>query len=189
MAQPTAILPRENPRLVAMAKRAKATIVRRWLLLVNGVSAIFAALPLLAPYLASHGGDMIAGWIYYAFSLICHQRIDRSFFIFHEKMACCERCAAIYTGMFLFGLLYAGLRARIQPLVFWIFMLLSVPIALDGFTQGFGLRESNWELRILTGGLFALGFAWLLLPRMEVGFARIRVELERRYQPPGIGQS
>lgn len=189
MAQPAAILPREEPRLATTAGRVKARIARHWLLIVNSVSAIFAILPMLAPYFAVHGDHVIARGIYYAFSLICHQRIDRSFVIFHEKMACCERCAAIYTGMFLFGLFYAGLRGRIQPLPFWIFMLLTVPIALDGFTQEFGLRESNWELRVVTGGLFALGFTWLLFPRMEVGFARIRAELERRYRPASIGQA
>ncbi|HEU4793507.1 MAG TPA: DUF2085 domain-containing protein [Nitrolancea sp.] len=189
MAQPAAILSREEPRSATTASRVKAQIVRHWLLIVNSVSAIFAIVPLLAPYLAANGVDTIARWIYYAFSLICHQRIDRSFVMFQEKMACCERCAAIYSGMFLFGLLYAGLRTRIQPLSFWIFMLLTVPIALDGFTQEFGLRESNWELRVVTGGLFALGFAWLLLPRMEVGFARIRAELERRYHPASVEQA
>jgi uncharacterized membrane protein len=189
MAQTATILPREELRTATTASRLKRRIARHWLLFVNSVSATFAILPLLAPYLVAHGENGIARGIYYAFSLICHQRIDRSFVIYHEKMACCERCAAIYTGVFLFGLLYAALRTRIRQLPFWIFMLLTVPIALDGFTQEFGLRESNWELRVVTGVLFALGFTWLLFPRMEIGFARIRADLERRYHPASTGQA
>lgn len=190
MAQRAAVLPREESRSAITASRVEAWIARHWLLIVNSVSAIFAILPVLAPYLAAHGEHPVARGIYYAFSLICHQRIDRSFVIFGEKMACCERCAAIYTGMLLVGLLYAARRTRIQPLPFWIFMLLTIPIALDGFTQEFGLRESTWELRVVTGSLFALGFSWLLFPQMEVGFARIRKQLERRHHPmASIGQA
>ena len=189
MAQPAAIHPSGESGSVGVPIRIKVQIARHWLLIVNSVSAAFAILPLLAPYLVAHGGLPIALWIYHTFSLICHQRIDRSFFLFNEKMADCERCAAIYAGVFLFGLLYAALRTRVPPLPFWIFMLLTVPIALDGFTQKFGLRESNWEIRVVTGGLFAVGFTWLLYPRMEVGFARIRGELERRLQRPAMEQS
>ncbi|CCF83179.1 DUF2085 domain-containing protein [Nitrolancea hollandica] len=189
MAQTAAILPGEEGQTATTASRLKRRIARHWLLFVNSVSATFAILSLLAPYLAAHGENAIARWIYYAFSLICHQRIDRSFALFHEKMADCERCAAIYAGVFLFGLLYAALRTRIRQLPFWIFMLLTVPIALDGFTQEFGLRESNWELRVVTGALFALGFTWLIFPRMEVGFARLRAELERRHHPASTGQA
>jgi uncharacterized membrane protein len=40
-------------------------------------------------------------------------------------------------------------------------------MALDGFTQLFCYRESNWELRLLTGALFGLASAWLAYPRLE----------------------
>ncbi len=187
MAHPAAVIPQGEPGSGTAVLRVKIQISRHWLLIVNSVSAMFALLPILAPYLVSQGESSIAFWIYRAFSLICHQRADRSFFMFHEKMADCERCAAIYATVFLCGLLYAALRTRILPLSFWIFMLLTVPIALDGFTQEFGWRESNWELRVVTGALFAAGFVWLLYPRLETGFARIRGELERRLHPPAIG--
>ena len=34
-------------------------------------------------------------------------------------------------------------------------------------TQLFGLRESNWELRTLTGVIFGLGVCWFLLPQIQ----------------------
>ena len=43
-------------------------------------------------------------------------------------------------------------------------------LALDGFTQLFGWRESSWELRVATGLLFGLASAWLVLPRLDSSF-------------------
>jgi hypothetical protein len=40
-------------------------------------------------------------------------------------------------------------------------------MALDGFTQLFGLRESNLLLRLLTGCLFGLGTALFVLPQLD----------------------
>jgi hypothetical protein len=37
-------------------------------------------------------------------------------------------------------------------------------MALDGTTQMFGWRESNWILRTVTGTLFGLGSVWFVLP-------------------------
>jgi len=31
----------------------------------------------------------------------------------------------------------------------------------------FGLRESNWELRLLTGALFGMAVSWFILPLMQ----------------------
>ena len=49
----------------------------------------------------------------------------------------------------------------------WGLVLFSIPMALDGFTQMFGLRESNWELRLLTGALFGMAVSWFILPLMQ----------------------
>jgi hypothetical protein len=42
-----------------------------------------------------------------------------------------------------------------------------VPIAWDGITQMFGLRESTWVLRVITGTLFGFGNVWFALPLMQ----------------------
>ena len=69
------------------------------------------------------------------------------------KLAYGERDLAIYTSVLLAGLLYALLRRRARPLLWPVFAVCLTPIAVDGFTQLFGLRESVWELRTLTGAL------------------------------------
>jgi uncharacterized membrane protein len=42
-----------------------------------------------------------------------------------------------------------------------------LPLAYDGFTQLFGLRQSTWEIRLLTGALFGLGAAWFAFPWLQ----------------------
>ena len=45
-------------------------------------------------------------------------------------------------------------------------------MAIDGFTQLFGWRESTPELRTLTGALFGLASVWLIYPRIDAMFER-----------------
>jgi uncharacterized membrane protein len=85
------------------------------------------------------------------------------------KMAFCERDLAIYVGLLAVGVLYAR-RRHMRPLGFGLYALLILPMAIDGFTQLFGWRESTWELRVVTGLLFGLGSAWLVLPRLDASF-------------------
>jgi uncharacterized membrane protein len=83
------------------------------------------------------------------------------------KVALCERDVAIYATVFFTGILYAFVRDRLRPLPFKIYLLFVIPIAVDGFTQLFGWRESNWWLRTLTGVLFGFGSVWLAYPYVE----------------------
>jgi uncharacterized membrane protein len=86
-------------------------------------------------------------------------------------MAVCERDLAIYVGLLLVGLVYARRRGtRPRPLGFKWYCVLILPMAVDGFTQLFGWRESTWEQRVVTGLLFGLASAWLVLPRLDDAF-------------------
>jgi uncharacterized membrane protein len=103
------------------------------------------------------------------------------------KMALCERDMAIYSGIFLFGLIFALTRRRIKPLHWLGWMLLGIgPIGLDGFSQLFSqmdwrflssilpYRESTPFLRVLTGLLFGVATAWFAYPYMEESFSETR---------------
>jgi uncharacterized membrane protein len=99
------------------------------------------------------------------------------------KVAICQRDIAIYGSVLLSGLLYAlvtrGGRAP-QPLDWRLYILLLVPMAIDGITQLFGLRESSWWLRSATGALFGIASVWLAYPYID-GAMR---ELLREMSPP-----
>ena len=173
---------------------------RRWLTAANLLVAAFVGLPFLAPVLLAYGFVDPANAMYAAYRLVCHQWPFRSYFLFGAqptyafgdlaqligedrvhgfigspelgyKVAFCERDVAIYLSVLLAGLAYARLRARTHPLGISAYALLILPMAIDGFTQLFGWRESTVELRTLTGVLFGLASVWLVYPRVDAALA------------------
>lgn len=83
------------------------------------------------------------------------------------KIAVCQRDVAIYGSVVLAGLLFGILRGRAGGIGLKVYLLLLIPIALDGLSQLFGLRESNWWLRTVTGALFGGASVWLAYPYIE----------------------
>jgi uncharacterized membrane protein len=168
--------------LILAIDRAILHFARRWLLFTNLGSLIFIGLPLLAPLLAAHGLTPLANLIFLLYRPVCHQRPERSFFLWEQQVAFCQRDTAIYATLFLAGLAFALLRRRLRPLAWPAFFALIAPMALDGFTQLFGLRESTPELRVITGTLFGIASVWLLYPHLEAGMAELAAVLEARFR-------
>lgn len=89
---------------------------------------------------------------------------------FGYKVAICQRDVAIYGAVLAAGLLYALMRQehkRVRQLPLWLFLIFLLPIGLDGVTQLIGLRESNWELRTLTGAIFGAAAVWFAYPYVD----------------------
>ena len=171
-----------NESLIIRVDRFIYRVARRWLLMFNVVAFLLASLPFVIPFLASQGYTTVSAWLYTTFGLMCHQMPERSFTLFGEQMGLCHRMTAIYVGSLLAGLGYALVRNRLRPVGYRGLFLFATPMAIDGFTQLFGLRESTWELRLLTGSLFAFGVMWFALPRLEDGFREIREVVEKRFR-------
>ncbi|MGA7672897.1 MAG: DUF2085 domain-containing protein [Nitrolancea sp.] len=169
-------------RIILGVDRAIYHIARHWMWLLNTVGVIFVALPLLAPVLMADGHRTLANTIYRPFHLICHQLPERSFHIMGYKMAYCERDFAIYAGLLILGLVYGASSRKLRPATLKELGIFCIPIAVDGFTQLFGWRESTWELRVITGSIFAVGVAWLAFPRLEFGFREIVSTVESRFE-------
>ncbi|MFZ4660513.1 MAG: DUF2085 domain-containing protein [Caldilineaceae bacterium] len=83
------------------------------------------------------------------------------------KTAICQRDLAIYGAVLAAGLLYALVCRRMRQLPLWLFLIFLIPIGVDGLTQLVGLRESNWELRTLTGALFGAAAVWFAYPYVD----------------------
>ena len=155
-------------------ERGQAFLAEHWLFLLNATAALFVGLAALSPLLIAAGLEPAGGLIFAAYKYACHQLPYRSFFIAGHQMAFCERDAAIYAAITLAGLFYATRRRRVRPLKFWVYLLLITPMAIDGFTQLFGWRESNWELRVITGVLFGVASVWFLYPYIESSVDELR---------------
>jgi uncharacterized membrane protein len=90
------------------------------------------------------------------------------------KVALCERDVAIFGSLLLGGLVFGLARGRLRRrgrevprLPIWAYLVALAPMVIDGTTQLFGLRESNWILRTVTGMLFGLATVWLAYPFVE----------------------
>lgn len=124
---------------------------RRW--------SIWALAPLIlalaaisVPYLLTRGHLLIAFALQHAFSLVCHQRPDRSFRLFGAPIAVCSRCLGIYLGAAIGLLLRTSRRTALQ-----LFIAAATLNLLDGLTELTGLH-GNWiTVRFVLG--LALGAA------------------------------
>ncbi len=119
------------------------------------------------PVLSYFGLDSVAKPLFNWMHIFCAQTPSHSFYIFGHQTCLCERCTAIYSSMFLVSCLFLLTKKKLKGIPWWGFALLCIPMALDGFTQMFGLRESNWELRLLTGALFGFGAILFTFPAMQ----------------------
>jgi uncharacterized membrane protein len=92
------------------------------------------------------------------------------------KVAFCERDVAIYGSIFLTGLAYGLVRGRMGRWVmrFRTYLIFLVPIGIDGTLQLFGVYESNWWLRGITGISFGVGSVIFAYPYLEDGFRDVR---------------
>jgi uncharacterized membrane protein len=178
-------------------------LAKHWLFLANLTWGLYVGLPILAPILMLTGHPWLGNVIYTAYKVACHQIPWRSFFIggsqivytYEElialvgpalteryigdatigyKVALCQRDVATYGTILLAGLVFGLVRHRLKPLPIWAFVLSLVPMGIDGLTQLFGLRESTWQLRMITGALFGLASIWLAYPYLEEGMRDIR---------------
>ncbi|MDO8673596.1 MAG: DUF2085 domain-containing protein [Dehalococcoidia bacterium] len=144
-------------------------VAYHWLALANLASFVFVFFAVLAPILMASGLALPARAIYLVYRAFCHQLPYRSYFISGYQVAFCERNTAIYGSMFVAGLAFTLVRDRLKPIDWRLFLALIAPMAIDGFTQLFGLRESNWQLRTVTGALFGIGTIGLMYPYVEIG--------------------
>ncbi len=194
--------------MVKIAYRFTSFVVRHWLALVNTLLALLLGLSLLAPVLMLHDQAGLGNLLYLLFRPSCHQLPERSFFLggpqiaytlaeltervgfevplrfvgspqVGYKLAYCQRCAGIYAGWFLAGLAFIAVRRRLKRLPWVALILLALPMAIDGGMQLFGVFESIWQRRLVTGLLFGIGVVWFAFPMIEAGMSNAREDIQR----------
>jgi uncharacterized membrane protein len=165
--------------MVIFLDRAVLAFARHWLAFFNLFMGVLIGLSLVPPILMGAGWAVPAQALYLAYRLICHQVWSRHYLLFGYPTALDHRSLAIYGSILVAGLAFDLVRARLRPLPWPAYLLFIAPMALDGFTQLFGWRESTWWLRTITGTLFGVGTVWLAYPYMEEGLGQVRGDLER----------
>ncbi len=176
-------------------------VSKHWLALVNVVVGLYALLPFMSPLFYHYGYDGAGNALQVIYRPFCHQLPERSYFLFGDqlvyssaeldalagseglgrqfvgneimgfKVAYCERDVAIYTTMFIAGLIFGFVRSKLHPITLKVLVALSIPMALDGFGQLLGFWGSTWFSRSVTGLLFGLGVVLLVYPYAEEGMA------------------
>jgi uncharacterized membrane protein len=149
-----------------------------WILII--FLAVYTPVPFLSPILFETGHSRPAWWIQTIYSFMCHQRPERSLFLFGEqltysinelsaygyeeavrgypfagngilgyKVAICVRDVFIYTSMTAVGT-WVALSKKTVTVPWWVLLLGSLPMALDGglqfFSEFFYLTQHRWGL-------------------------------------------
>ena len=142
-------------------------LIGHWATMIAYALGILVFAALSVPFLSYFGLDGISKQIFFALHMVCAQIPSHSFYIFGHQLGMCARNFSIYASMFVGSLIFVLSKKRIPGIPWWLWILMILPIAIDGTTQMIGLRESTWELRVLTGTLFGLGNVWFALPLIQ----------------------
>jgi len=177
-------------------------VARHWLLLANVATGLQALAPILPPFLMVSGHTGLARLLYRLFQPLCHQLPERSFFLFGPRLsytfdelsglvggdvplryvgnaaigyktAVCQRDVATYVALFLAGLAFGAIRRQVRPLRLTGFVLLALPMAIDGSAQLLGLWQSTWWSRTVSGAAFGVACVWLAFPQIEAAMHEV----------------
>ncbi|RIK32514.1 MAG: hypothetical protein DCC56_01520 [Anaerolineae bacterium] len=109
-------------------------------------------------------GEIQAAWQDTANPLILRQFIGNE--AMGWKIAWSDRMISFYTSVWFFALLWYPMRRRVKPLSWLAFVLMLIPIAMDGMTHmvsdfagiGQGFRDTNQWLAVLTNNTLPVTF-------------------------------
>jgi len=136
-----------------------------WIVVV-AIALTVAGLVIGAPLAEANGQRTLAVAIYGAFSRLCHQLPERSFFIAGHQFAVCARCTGLYFGFTVVTMCYPlvrALRRTDTPPRRWLFMA-AVPLAIDFALGFFGIWENTHLSRFLTGALLGSVAVFYVMP-------------------------
>ena len=136
-----------------------------WIVLTS-VALLLIGMVVAAPLANTNQQTFLAAALYQAFSHLCHQQPERSFFIAGQQFAVCARCTGIYAGLAAGAICYpllASLRRTTPPDRKWLFIA-ALPLAFD-FGLGFlGIWENTHSSRFLTGALLGSVAVFYVMP-------------------------
>jgi uncharacterized membrane protein len=136
-----------------------------WLIVTLGSLAI-VSLIVGAPLALNAGHPFWGLTIYRAFSYVCHQIPERSFFVEGHPFAVCARCTGLYAGFTVATIAYPLVRSLRQtnaPPRKWLFMA-AAPLAIDFALGFFGIWNNTHFSRFATGALLGSVAVFYVMP-------------------------
>ena len=150
-----------------------------WSILCAG-ALLFVILILAAPVAKAQGVGVVYFPIYQAFSHVCHQLPERSFFLAGYPLAVCARCTGAYFGFAAAVISYpliTSLRSTHVPEMKWLFIA-AVPLAIDFVLGLTGIWENTHWSRFATGALLGGAAVFFVMPAL----AELSLRLKPREQ-------
>jgi len=92
------------------------------------------------------------------FSNTCHQKANRSFFLYNYQFPICARCTGLLLGYFL-GII---ILFFINEISLYLSLTFSIIMFIDWFIQYKGIKTSNNYRRLFTGSLCGIGVIGIL---------------------------
>lgn len=151
--------------------------------IANGAIGLLAA---VTPFLRMALGSNLTAPIYSAYSYICPQRDDHTWFINGVPMAMEQRMVSMYLAFGLAGLGYVLWSRMRRPLPTWLAVLLIAPVVIDVAISTAGILPSTATSRLWTGALSAWAIVWWSYPRFaqRLAIAKAHVAAISRERAP-----
>ena len=139
-----------------------------WLVWTGVVSISVGLVGLIigAPLAQSSGHEAIGFTIYRAFSYLCHQLPERSFYLAGHQFAVCARCTGLYVGFAAASLVYPlfrSLKRTDTPARRWL-LLAAAPMVIDVGLDMLGIWKNTHLSRLMTGLLLGSVAAIYVIP-------------------------
>ena len=155
--------------------------MKRSLDIIIIAAAVWIAGFVVAPFLA---GSFIADILYRFYGVVCHQFISRSFVIHDHSLAVCARCSGIYVG-FLAGMIAVRLSPELRN-IHWrpvtVLAVSVIPMVIHVAGEMTGIVESSLTLRVVTGGWFGTGIAFMLHRSLTTAIDSLISNIKKRYE-------
>ena len=151
-----------------------------WLVVLFG-SLAFVTVIVAAPILVADNHRTSAAIIYGAFSKICHQKPERSFFLLGHPLAVCSRCIGLYVGFSISLLVYPfirSLRTTTAPDRKWLFVA-AVPMAVDIAVDVLGIWHNTHSSRFISGLILGGAAVFYVIP----GISELALRIFRKSPP------
>lgn len=119
--------------------------------------------------------------------LVCHQLPERNLWIGGRYLPVCARCTGAYLGFYIGYLLLPMRRKEASgPPNLWITLFMVAPMMVDAGTQFIGFRTSTNELRLVTGLLFGVALAPLLVYSISQIPTSRKIPILRGFLPKSV---